>query len=270
MKEDCLALLQNHELKSLPDPYIFEGKENCLALWQNRELKLLSDPFIFEGILKRDDRHNEIEDGDSEKEKQDKVYRRKVFNAVFDFYVERMLTNVAGVRMWGPEVKYFEEVSKSFIQNANRLPRITASTEAFAILCYKNCWKKWNKMHKDMEQHKMAQRKGKFECPRFNKKKPDENCDYATIYTDSATGQKKLGGWNKEGLKEYNRLMRVLIEEREKPGAAQRFSEVERACIDRLVKKRKIVTGSGKINSKKKDEDDDAEFEKLWIVEKNY
>jgi len=105
MKEDCLALLQNHELKSLPDPYIFEGKENCLALWQNRELKLLSDPFIFEGILKRDDRHNEIEDGDSEKEKQDKVYRRKVFNAVFDFYVERMLTNVAGVRMWGPEVK---------------------------------------------------------------------------------------------------------------------------------------------------------------------
>jgi len=254
---------------SLYNPVQSRMKDDCLALLRNREREALPHPDVLERILLRDDSVNDIYEDDTEEDVERKTNGRKLFQQMFDFYVEKLLMNVAGHHMWGYNAKYFEEVSKSLIPNT-KLPRITASTEAFAILCYKNCWKKWNQHHRDEQAHIKSGAKGKFECPRWNRKRPDENLGYKPQYTDSAAaGQKKLGGWSREGLKEYNRLKHALLEERQKPGSAERFSREERACLLRLVLKRKI--GDKKTTKNKNilyDEDDD--FENNWIQEDNY
>jgi len=203
-------------------------------------LEELPPPSLMEMILTRDASDFNVEESDNHHTTEAKKKARECFDVMFDFYVDRMLATVAGKKMWGPDIKYTEEVSKSLIPKI-ALPRITPSTEAFAVLVYSNCRNKWNQMHMDRKAHREnKEARGKFKCPRFNKK-TGENPEYATPFTDSASGQKKVGGYTDSGIDEFVRLQKMLVQEQQKPDAKDRFSMVERASILRLREKYNIV-----------------------------
>lgn len=204
----------------------------------------LPDPAIFEKILTRDpsDWYLTEEEkatrarGESSVEIDEKLAKTTTFRFWFDFYVEKMLPTIAGSDLWN-DIKYSEPVSTCLVPGTKKSLRITTSTEAFTVLLYKNCYKKWNKMYRDYEAHKDSGSRTKWKCPRYHKEKfPDE--DYKTPYTDATKGRQKEGGFNWQGMEEYNRLQCLVYDSREAPGGMDRFVRVEKRCLQRLDKVR--------------------------------
>jgi hypothetical protein len=202
-----------------------------LKLLEEKRVTALPDPEIFELILTRDTQSFDLNDRDSAQEKQVKQNGLQMFNLMFDFYVEKMLASCAGSKVWGPNVKYSQEVSQCLMPNSDKALRITTSTEAFTVLIYKNCWKKWNAMHRGLKKFRDDNTPGTWVCPRYNKK-TKENPEYETPYTDQATGQKKIGGYTQQGMVEFMRLQQMVANSRRDNKV--RVAEVERASIQRL------------------------------------
>lgn len=48
-------------------------------------------------------------------------------------------------------------------------------------------------------------------APKFMQK----NLEWKTLYSDTASGQNPFGGWKVDGIKEYNRLLTVMLTVRE-------------------------------------------------------
>ena len=67
-------------------------------------------------------------------------------------------------------------------------------------------------------------------------------------YTSSTTGQAKYGGWNQEGLRVYNRLMKLNQRARLGPLC----QEVEQKCLELLRKKHKITAKTWEEQSKRR------------------
>lgn len=136
--------------------------------------------------------------------------------------------------------------------------RITASSEAVAVLLVKNNHSKWEAMYKhrniDMNHG------GKF--PEWKKSAPTENVQFKTKYSDSNCGQNKFGGWKIEGLHEFVRLCKVV-----KTARAKEFcAEVEEACIERLKEHPQCTPAQAKQTEKAEKvavtrQEDDIEFE---------
>jgi len=229
-------------------------RKECLTLLQRKHVDELPPPAIFQLILLRDDRAYRILEGDKKEVIENKEEAKGWFEFLLDFYVDRMLPAIAGVKMWGPDIRSQEEVSKSTFDGTNR---ITASTEAFTVLVYMNCWKKWNAMHRDFENHRNSDEEGGWKCPRFNKKHPDVNPEYETPYTDSASGQRRCGGYTCGGMKRFFELQKMVVENRRTH--AKRIAIVDQACIQRLRKKRKVTPKKGVEDSTKK-KDGEADF----------
>lgn len=201
-------------------------KDSALTMLEEGRLTVLPNPAIFDKILARDD--SEYARGDD----------KKFFELMFDFFVGKMLAVTAGKIYWGATVKYKDEVSKSYIttKDGKSKLRVPPSTEAFAVLCYKNCWNKWNAMFVDKKAHLNAKTGIKWVCPLYSKNKPTKNLAYKTEYTDSALGQPSKGGWSQEAMVEFVRLQKIVKDSRKAPGGADRFSRVEKACLERLRK----------------------------------
>jgi len=234
-----------------------------MALLTEKRVTELPDPVVFDNILTRDASSFDILDTDTKEQKEVKMKGLQLFELMFDFYVEKMLASCAGMQVWGPSVKYYEEVSQSLMPNSEKALRITASTEAFTVLIYKNCWKKWNAMHKSMQAFHQSNMPGKWACPRFNKKK-QENLEYETPYTDSASGQKKIGGYTNEGMQEYRRLKNIVMANRK--DQKERVSAVESASILRLQQKNHLSTNNNQTTQPAKTDNAPADWED-WTVE---
>ncbi|KAL3909974.1 MAG: hypothetical protein SGARI_002343, partial [Bacillariaceae sp.] len=148
---------------------------------------------------------------------------------VFDLYVDVCLTAVAGCNGtsgFPPAVKCFEPVSTCQVANGGGSLRITAGSEAFALLMYRNCVSKWNQMHI----FKIKKVKGKQ--PRYSKKRDQDNILWKTRYTDPACGQNKYGGWVKQGKQDYMMLQKKFAALRK--DHAELCLAVETACCERL------------------------------------
>jgi len=207
--------------------------------------------------------HYAVQEGDSLDVCNNKKKGKEVFEFWFDFYVDRMLPAVAGVKVWSPDIRCCEEVSTSTFDGGKL--RITASTEAFTVLVYMNCWKKWNAMYRDEKSHKDRKLPGRWKCPRYNKKRKDEYTDYETPYTDSASGQRRCGGYTREGMMCYLEKLEMVTDNRQ--GNHESVSLVENECIERLQRKRKKPARKELDDDKKKKEDEDVAFFGRWFVE---
>jgi hypothetical protein len=172
--------------------------------------------------------------------RQQRIEKHRTVCEFFDFYTDRMIPTVAGARLFHSGVRHFEPMTTSVIPNSGADLRITSSTEAFTALLYKNGWKKWNAMLKfDRENPKTGAvpKKKTKRYPVFKPKKPDENKEWMTPYTDSQCGKKPLGGWNKEGRLEYLRLKRIVLNSRKNNG--KRHVKEDEECVARLHEKHK-------------------------------
>jgi hypothetical protein len=90
---------------------------------------------------------------------------------------------------------------------------VTVSDEAFALLTYENYDAKWIKAAKEEEEATEAVRDDQ------QKNKPAER--KRGLYTGATekSGQCKLGGWNRDGIKRFNELFEMVKEDRASPQA---------------------------------------------------
>ena len=101
----------------------------------------------------------------------------KLNNEAFIYFMEFVLPKIAGAKGWQEEM----------CSNPLSDTKITPSDEAFALLCCKNMWDKWNADDSTtMSRHNQGK------------------------YTSSGTNR-KYGGWSEQGLRRFNELFREAI-----------------------------------------------------------
>ena len=102
-----------------------------------------------------------------------------------------------------------------------------SSTEAFAVVMYENCRKKWQHWH----EWKQIPDNNNYE-PEICQKRPEgtapdppenrkfvcveEDSDFGTEYSLPHVGQEQHGGWSEQGLKEFERLLKANKQARAK------------------------------------------------------
>ena len=96
----------------------------------------------------------------------------KLNNKAFIYFVEFILPKIAGAKGWQEEM----------CSNPLSDKKITPSDKAFALLCCKNMWDKWNADDNATTSH---HNQGK--------------------YTSSGTNR-KYGDWSEQGLRQFNEL----------------------------------------------------------------
>ena len=213
------------EMKKVAMQYLRDNKDTNTdqKLWPSEDVEF---------ALQRDLSEFEENDDDSDKEKGEKAAKLTYYHQILDFFVDKMVPTVAGYKLWPQEVCHFEPISFSQIPNSGGKLRITAGTEAFALLMYKNCKSKWEAMHK----HDVIDKK-KEKYPRYSKKQdPEKNLEWDTPYSDPTSGQNKFGGWRKKGKREYARLQKLVLAAR---GEKKRCREVDEATVARLFEENK-------------------------------
>jgi len=144
----------------------------------------------------------------------------------FDFYWDVLLKRVAGKEHWSDRIRLQETICGAMHPkspgHAVVFPCISPSLEAFLVLVFANCFKKWKKVE-DLKKKAVAN--GKVPDPY------DPKADYAQCpYTDHLDGKNKYGGWNQAGRTEFRRIRELI-----KQGRAQDFVEdYEKATLLRL------------------------------------
>jgi hypothetical protein len=152
---------------------------------------------------------------------------------VFVFYCEELLGKMVGASEWAPKIRCFNTISGAIRQNT-KVPLISPSDEAFAVLLVANCIDRWTE-----EVEEDAARPS-------GDPKPKKNVNGR--YTKCDAGQSKYGGWSPEGLKHYNDLLALSKESRESP----RCVLVEEKCREILRQKHKIKGKTWEEHSQRK------------------
>ncbi len=140
---------------------------------------------------------------------------------IFDFYVDVLLPKVALTENWDANHRHYQRVSAAHHQGNPTKMCVTVSTEAFLVLMFLNCHKKWEYLKT---------------CKLESKKEDRSHEDYKSPYTEVAKGQQKYGGWNLAGKKKFKELC-ILISEARKE---EWVPTVEEACLQRLRTKHKV------------------------------
>jgi hypothetical protein len=149
-------------------------------------------------------------------------------HAIIDFYTDKMVPAVAGVKLWGPSIRHLEPMSVSCLPKQPGKLHVTTSTEAFVLVLYKNGYKKWKAMIK----WKKAKANKNKKYPKYNPKKPNLNKQFSTPYSSGNCGQQKFGGWSDEG-KDFHMDLQRRIQASRKDNPAIHLKEDE-ACFAHL------------------------------------
>jgi hypothetical protein len=226
--------------------------------WNNR---LPNVEGIFEKILARDfTEYDELETDDA-KTKKKKASDLKKLEHFFDVYNDIMLPCVAGKTVWKPEIRHKEPISVSKYPNTSS-NRVNTSTEAMTALFYLNNVDKWNQHLAYREKYPNSKT---HPFPSYSKKRPDENVEYRTLYTDTCVGQDLKGGWNKEGKIEFVRLQKLALVAREEANK-DRSIAIETASCDRLYAANKGFHARRTNSKKKRLVDDEMDCDALEYV----
>ena len=117
---------------------------------------------------------------------------------------------------------------------------VTPGSEAIVFLFIKNARTKWESMY-DWEVVKGYTDRRKNPFPQWSPRDPEKNLEWKTLYSDSNSGQNPFCGWKKAGLKEFNRITKVMIAVRkdtklcnkEEGAAVERLYEANRATHEK-------------------------------------
>jgi hypothetical protein len=178
------------------------------------------------------------------------------YHGLFDFYIDNLLPAVVGCRQFNDKVRHFETVSKAFNDKVRHFETVskarypvglessagmdgklivTSGSEAIVLLFFKNARTKWEKMY-DWEVTKGYTNRKTHPFPTWSPRDPTKNLEWKTLYSDSASGQNPYYGWKKAGLKEFNRIHKVMTQvckdkklcDKEETLAVQRLYEVNK------------------------------------------
>ena len=188
---------------------------------------------------------------------------REQHEKFLDNYWNVLLPKVATHKAWGPNRRHHGLLSfdKENPDNKEALPSVSASDEAFIAVLWMNCYSKWR--YKSL-------------CVRNNEEVDENDPQMETPYTDAKGGQKKFGGWNADGIKEFDKLKEKIEKNRTKQ---KKYVEaVEQAALERIRKAEKVEEQEAMRKTKRKkgrsgsaaimdeDETDDENDHGMWWI----
>ena len=118
---------------------------------------------------------------------------------IFDFHIDKLLPTVMGTNEWRPNVKCYYEISSAKCRCDSSKSLIPAGTEAFLVLLYENCHKKWVNWFPKVKADK------KYKVDR-------KDNTMKAKYTMQEGGQKEFTGWKKQGLQRFKKLKELILE----------------------------------------------------------
>ena len=206
-------------------------------------------------IATRDFSRFDIVDTDSEEEKVLKREGRLEIEQVMDMYTEKLIPAVAGPNLFHPRIRHFEDMTTSKMPPITGLEqlRITASTEAMAIVAYANNRTKWQAMIAWKRDHPGVK------VPRYNSRKPTIHVEFKELYSSSFEGSNPWGGWNTEGRKLYTALQKKITNSR--IDNLDRHVKHDKECVARLYEKYKDMHSNMDPPSKKNKPNPDFNLE---------
>ena len=164
-----------------------------------------------EALVLRDNLDDKTEEAD-----------RKEFQLKFDNMWDVLIPKVAGHHSWGPNKRHYGLLSFSAAggeEGEEEKPHVSPSDEAFLVTMWKNCYEKW--WYRE-------------ECRRKNEEVDLEEKRMETPFTDPKGGQKRFGGWLKEGFDYYEDVRKQIDNNRtEQKGY---IVEVEKLALERIRK----------------------------------
>ena len=114
----------------------------------------------------------EPEEGDTEDDLTKKAAGMALLEDIMDYYTEKLMPACAGAKLFNTKIRHFDSMSEVLMPNGGEGQlRITAGTEAFAMLTYMNKKDKWEATFDWHAKNPNTTTK----CPRYSKTKPKEN-----------------------------------------------------------------------------------------------
>ena len=178
------------------------------------------------------------------------------------FWVDKILPACTGTsQQFAPSVRYFQTISKAKSNPEATFGDMTPETEAFALVCIENNYKKWPKLW-ELER-KEPNKKLKTVVMKEKKddhvEKPDSKYyyisdypDLATKYTNPDSGQEKYGGWNEQGIRRFIEIKNINANKR----ASDAGKAWEAELLEELRKSKNITAATWeeqqKLNGKAK------------------
>lgn len=188
-------------------------------------------------LVMRDKLDNKTEDAELER-----------YQKLFDFYWNELMPKVAGHSYWGPAKRHHVLLSsgKKEPDDPECETYVTASDEAFLLVLWENCFKKWQ--YSCLEKRKDAAKDVDEEAP-----------EMATPYTNSKAGQKKFGGWNEAGIRKYVEHQANIKGNR--VDEVEFVKAVEEAALERIRKVEKLEEKEAKRKTKKRKPSEPGAFD---------
>ena len=182
-------------------------------------------------------------------------------------YWDQMIPKVAGHKDWGPGKRHHLLMSFAHRNNdARESLHVTPSDEAFLVVLWENCYKRWvyeDEKSKWTKEQKAADAKAAAEAKEKGKDYvPDARA--VPPYTNPKGGVSKYGGWNKAGRKRYREVLDIIIESKKKPyleaieKEALALVRAKHGCDEKEAKRKKA-----KVVEK---DEIDSDHEPDWMV----
>ncbi len=121
--------------------------------------------------------------------------------ALFIEYWRTLMPKVAGHWSWSPNKReyYLLSFGKQDREDPEADYLVSPSDEAFLVVLWENCYAKWAYLD---------------ECRRNGTQPDPKDPKMITPYSSSKSGQKKFGGWTKEGIEKYDKYLKDIVENR--------------------------------------------------------
>ena len=158
---------------------------------------------------------------------------RKKYETLFDNTWRFLIPKVAGNKNFGPSRRYFGLLSTMGDNKDGTNPGdegwddsecfVTASDEAFLLAVFVNCYQKW--WYEES-------------CRRAGSEPNPEDRSMSTPFTNPKAGQKKFGGWMREGITFYQNWAQKIKKNRIEN--AEYILGVEEAALVRIRKAEKV------------------------------
>ena len=161
---------------------------------------------------------------------------RALYEKLFDNYWNILMPKVAGHFAWGPNKRHYELMS-SGKEDDDSENYVSPSDEAFLVLIWLNCYKKWR-----------YQELLKRDEP--EKELEEDHDDVKTPCTDAKGGQKTFGGWNEAGITKFRELEKAIKENRETE--KKYIEEVEQQALERIRKVEQVAEKDASRKTKKR------------------
>ena len=119
---------------------------------------------------------------------------------------------------------------KLFARRKRLSEYVTPTLEAFALLIYRNAYDKWNEEFSTDDQQSLENDGGGDGLSSLTSSRGV----HGFLFTGESKGSRKYEGWSPAGMKYYNDVLSLIVEQRKRTGCP-----FERNLVDRLAKKPK-------------------------------